>query len=187
LSQNLHHLFTDIFYRWTTGFGSMFQFKQIAELGLPYAKHDVIRQNLGVVRFLQANPEYLQKDEQGKPRSFDENATVQQVTEMALSNAKASVQSASLVFAHSVVDTATMDYCECTRLAAPGDWEPHLDNKEVTLSKQKLLTLREFRGLTYDAVFQRLLSKAFSDLKATLVSGKIAATCRAFLPICPYM
>ena len=53
---------------------------------------------------------------------------------MTVGLAQIGVDAASIVFAHSVLDAAALDYCRVTALVAPGDWESVIDQRQVKLS-----------------------------------------------------
>jgi hypothetical protein len=46
-------------------------------------------------------------------------------------------------------------------------------NKSVSLSEAKILTLDEFKNLTYEKVYQRILDKAFAELKSRSIMARI--------------
>jgi hypothetical protein len=55
-------------------------------------------------------------------------------------NYKASIDAASLIFAHSIIDNATFNYCRCCALANPSDWGKFVEKKKVSIEDIKGLT-----------------------------------------------
>jgi len=75
------------------------------------------------------------------PEGFYRENSPEKISNMLLDNAvsgfEASVDAASLVFAHSVIDQAAYDCCKVTALVAPGDWEDNVSKKQVCLCEVK--------------------------------------------------
>jgi hypothetical protein len=68
--------------------------------------------------------------------------------------ARTAIDTASLVFAHAILDGAAYAYCKVSMLAKPDDWMENLGKKQVSLA--------EIKDLTYEEVFMNQL-KIFSE------------------------
>jgi hypothetical protein len=77
-------------------------------------------------RISEANPEYLLRNPDGTVPPLEADRIVREITEIVMGNAQTNIDAACLVFAHSVMDAATIDYLDCTIAAASQDWEPQL-------------------------------------------------------------
>lgn len=76
-----------------------------------------------------------------------------------------SLDAATIVFAHSMVDSAAMDYCRVTALHAPADWEPDLLSKQIPLDM--------IRGQTYDQIREAKLEQTLVELERASLREKI--------------
>ena len=70
---------------------------------------------------------------------------------------RASVESAAIVFAHSIVDAISFDFCKCIAIAHPQAWESILPQRKVELQK--------FRDSTYEEILSQLISKHLDVLE----------------------
>ena len=75
------------------------------------------------------------KDEAGRERAA--RLIHDKLTETALQNASSSVDAASIVFAHSVLDEALADFIEVTTLVAGEFWEERLQGRKAELRDVK--------------------------------------------------
>src|SRR5579871_1275291 len=73
-------------------------------------------------KFFEANP----------PEKIVDDMTKQTIAEMELM-----MNAASVVFVHSVLDAAALDFCRAAALAAPKDWEDVVGKKNVSLADAK--------------------------------------------------
>ena len=78
----------------------------------------------------------------GEPENLQQKLATDQ-----LSRFEAAVDSASLIFAHSIVDAAALDYCKVTALTAPDSWAKYVENKRLSLA--------ELKGRDYPQVLAR--------------------------------
>jgi hypothetical protein len=100
------------------------------------------------------------------PEKLVEQMTAQTIAEMELV-----MNAASIVFVHSVLDAAALDFCRVTALAAPKDWEGAVEKKSVSLAEAK--------EANYDQLLQQKLADHFLQLekesllkKADLLLGR---------------
>ena len=97
-------------------------------------------------------------------QKFGEKAA-ESMTSESLRHARASVDAASLVFAHSVLDANAIDYLQVTALAAPKDWLPDVQNKQVSLG--------DVVRLKPDELFHQSLEKRLKQLERESLVTKI--------------
>ncbi len=139
-------LFTETFLSCNSRFAVISSFRRISELGLPAATLDIYDQYLQFADELFNDPQHdsLFIDKQ---KAFETLGGVEALgSKMAqdqITNYKASVDAASLIFAHSVIDNAVLNYCSCSALAAPDDWEKFIEKKKVSIEEIKGLTANE--------------------------------------------
>src|SRR5262249_3098878 len=76
-----------------------------------------------------------------------------------------SLDAATILFAHSMVDGAAFDYCRVTALHAPEDWESDLLNKQVPLNI--------VRKESYEKIRDDKLRQALVDLEMESLRKKI--------------
>ena len=81
---------------------------------------------------------------------------------------------ASLVFAHSIVDSAAYDCCRTTGLISPDDWESAVE--------KKTFTLKDIKGEAYETLRERKLEKYFLRLERKSLLHKLAALRRVCKP-----
>lgn len=106
------------------------------------------------------------------------------MTEMALKSAEQSVDAASIVFAHSVIDAAASDFLRVTSMASPADWEQFLDER-------KRWSVADVRNFGYERLFKGLLFEQLEVIERNwslpTKLGRLQQLCRPqadwFLPI----
>ncbi len=152
--------FTRGFHRLTTGWVNLRAFREVAELGLPLAAPSLESRRQQDVQYLMQTPDWpnvLKRPEEFQKRG-GANGMASQMTAFSLKSAPASVDAASLVFAHSFVDAALMDFLYVTSIACPKDWEQFLDCK-------KQWTVAEVRQSGYELLFSGLLDSELRNME----------------------
>ncbi len=161
-------LFNETFRRWTASWVIIWSFREVAEAGLPLAKMVVSAQKAALLGKLLTDPEYeklfLVDRQKLIEQKFGEK-TAESMTSESLRHAQASVDAASLVFAHSVLDANAIDYLRVTALAAPKDWLQDVQNKQVSLED----VLRQ----KSDELFHQALKKRLERLERESLNTKI--------------
>ena len=76
--------------------------------------------------------------------------------EKTVSSFQASIDAASLVFAHSLLDASVLDYCKVCSVACPRDFEPFVNNKKTELKTVKEKTYDEILNLEIDEYLKNL-------------------------------
>lgn len=76
-----------------------------------------------------------------------------------------SLDAATVVFVHSVVDAAAFDYCRVTAVAAPADWEQDLKSTQIPLS--------DIANSSYEELLRRKLDDHLQKLERESLRTKI--------------
>lgn len=90
--------------------------------------------------------------EMNPPDKIVEQMTAQTIAEMELM-----MNAASLVFVHSILDAAALDFCRVTALASPKDWESVVEKKGVSLAEAK--------EANYEQLLRQKLKDCFVQLE----------------------
>ncbi len=99
----------------------------------------------------------LFRDKAGFFKAIPPGKLVEEMTEATVRHGQVGVDAASIVFSHSMLDGAALDYCRVIALVAPRDWESTLDQRQIKLS--------DARELGYDEVLRRKLDEYFKQLE----------------------
>jgi len=141
--------------------------QRVAAAGLPSAAKAMSLQYAAFMQSMLTDKQYeklfIDKEKFVASGMADRMAT--QMTETSIRNASVSVDAASIVFAHAVVDDAALSYLKVTLLAAPADWEAFVESKKVELKElkskepQKLFeeaSLRKIEELKWESLPKKL-------------------------------
>jgi hypothetical protein len=113
-------------------------FRQIGFAGIPYATKIVAEEQSSVIAYLAESGKLseLFLGVRG-PEDLKRIATMvrSKLTEQTVKNARCSIDAASLVFAHSILDDALGSFLQITSDVAPAYWEKRLEGKQVPLAK----------------------------------------------------
>ena len=180
-------IFTRTFHNITNRFSVVNSLRHVAELGLPEVIPGIYQEWLQFAHQLFNDPQYdhLFLDKEGAIR---EGGGIQSMGRMMAENQllafRSSVEAASLVFAHSILDSAAMDYLRVTALQGPNDWSEDVNGKQVPLSA--------IQRKTYDDLLKEKVSQHLEtfDRQSLLVKvDKLFQVCRpeqGFAPMDDY-
>jgi hypothetical protein len=129
-------LASELCFRSIDAFGAVFRFRQMANTGLPQATVVTARDCAALYRELAESDEYtdmflVDRKKLVKLGYFDQAA--QTMIERAVKGFKVSLDAASLIFAHSLLDGAAMDWCRVCSLARPTDFIQAIGQKKVSI------------------------------------------------------
>lgn len=126
-------------------FGSITSFRDVAQLGLPHALAQKEDHYAQFIRNLAIDPEHskiftdLDKlNKEGEPDKFAEL-----MTHNVRLGFQSAVDSASLVFAHSIIDSIAFDCCYVSARLRPEDWMPQIGRRTIELFAVAKHTLDE--------------------------------------------
>jgi hypothetical protein len=114
---------------------------------------------------LVSDPEYndLIMDKEAFLSVMPKDKFVELGVQVALQTSVNSMDAATILFAHSMVDGAVFDYCRVTALHAPEDWESDFSNKQVPLSVMRKMSFEEIRDTKLKETLKALERESLSE------------------------
>ncbi len=185
--QEAEELFGRTFSTSMSRFSTIDAFRSVAALGLPAATEQVFRESIGFAHDLFHDPQYdkLFLDKNGALEALGGlEGFIEQMTKNKIIKFQDAIDAASLIFAHSLLDGAALNYCRATSLASPSSWEDFVNQKRVGL--------QEVKGSTYDNILRAKIEEYLQvlDREALLTKiDRLFAVCRppaGFAPIVGY-
>jgi hypothetical protein len=161
-------LFNSIFHRALTRWAAIYSFREIARLGLSDATEKVYADQMQFLQEVFYGSEYADifYDQQKAAEAVSIEKLAQTALITKIEGFQNSVEAASIVFGHSMLDDAVFKYCEVTALVAPADWQSVLEKKEVTLA--------ELASSTYEELFAAKLEQfLYKDLEKQSLPRKL--------------
>ncbi len=153
-------LFNNTFFRTTQRLGFVYTFRQVVLAGIP----------LGAAELGQSMLTTL--SDPSNRRLFRKEPSAEVIQELSDSAARRSAEdthgaldSASLIFAHTIVDDASYQYCRVSALAEPTDWDSDIERTTIRLGD-----LRQKRVETH---FEEAREKKLRDLERGSLLAKI--------------
>jgi hypothetical protein len=167
-------LASDLFTRNLSAWIAVQNFRWLGQLGLPHATHQATEQlqqgfqsassrvkDALEARVLDNMIKAATKLFTGAwPPRADPEFLIQALTKHSATTFASALDAATLIFAHSVLDSAALDWCRVCALAAPDDFLPLIDQKKVTLADVQAAT-------------------SFAELRATALQGYLDSLDRA--------
>lgn len=146
ISKDAERLAQEIFIRTADAKLSVFAFRGMGQLGLPHAKNEEARtweQNFkrGFARAEEIAAFSGQKD--SFHRFFENEA--KRITDKSVTAFESALDAASLIFLHSILDTAAFDWCRVCAVACPDDFMPYIGNRQFTLTEVQAASFSELR------------------------------------------
>jgi hypothetical protein len=157
-------LYTQTFVRSLKAQGFIFALRQVVDLGTQLGS-EVLRVQTQTIVQLLLEQYAIFKDTETFIGAGLHNKMADEMSEMTLKQAQIAVDAASLIFGHSVLDGAALDYCKVCALIAPDDWAESVDKKTVEL--------RELRSHSYSDLLRDRLDKFLEDLDQKPLAKKI--------------
>jgi hypothetical protein len=153
-------LASDLFTRNLSAWGAVQSFRWLGQLGLPHATRQAtekFQQGFqSASRRLKDALEARVLDNAIKaatklftgawPPLADPEFLTQAMIEHSATTFESALDAATLIFAHSVLDSAALDWCRVCALAAPDDFLPLIDQKKVTLADVQAVSYAELRA-----------------------------------------
>jgi hypothetical protein len=137
----------------------------MVQLGIPAAADAKAKETSTVYDEMMSSPQYenLFIDKEGfraaTPKDKFIDLTVKHTVETSIN----SLNAATILFAHSMVDGAAFDYCRVTALHAPEDWEPDVLNKQVPVSFVRGASFEQIRAAKLEEVLEDLEMKSLKE------------------------
>jgi hypothetical protein len=158
-------LFNETFNRNLRAWNTVAIFRQMVQLGIAAAAEakatEAGRLYDAMISSVQYEKLFLDREgfRAANPKEKFVEMTVKYSTETSIN----SLNAATILFAHSMVDGTAFDYCRVTALHAPQDWEPDILNKQVPLSAVREATFEKIRGAKLEEVLEDLEMKSLRE------------------------
>lgn len=152
-------LFAQTFNNITSRFSVVNALRRVANLGMPAATPIVHEEWLAFAHQLFHDPQYenIFLDKKGALEAAGGiEGMGKSMAENQLSMFKAAVDAASLVFAHSIVDSAALDFLRVTAAHNHLDWVSFIEQKKISISA--------LGGSTYDDVVRDAVAQYIDSL-----------------------
>lgn len=106
----------------------------VVEIGLPDAKQRIYNEASTLPEWMESALEWKFPDPSiHTPEKRDWLST--KITEVVIGDIQGSVNAASLIFAHSILDDVASECCKIILVAAPTEWEDVVQNKKVSFAE----------------------------------------------------
>jgi hypothetical protein len=164
-------LASDLFARNLTAWMAVTNFRWLGQLGLPHATRQATEQlqqgfqsaSRRVTDALEARVFNNMIKAATKlftgawPPQADPGFLTQALIDHSATRFESALDAATLIFAHSVLDSGALDWCRVCALAAPDDFLPLIDQKKVTLADvQAAASVAALRAPALEAYFNSL-------------------------------
>lgn len=161
-------LFNETFWRYHRLWASVSSFRDVLRPVLPGAEQLQARQAAALYDNLTTDPTYMKllTNPEEFAKKVDRTQFVAMATALRMKEVADSLDAATVVFAHSVLDGSAMDYCRVIALHAPRDWERDLERRSVSLS--------EVRKNSYEELLSTRIEDRLEELERKSLLEKIA-------------
>lgn len=151
-------LYIEVFNRLSVEWSRILTFHQMGTIGQDSARDAIYRNNLHFIRhqLLQGEHRQLLKD----PEAFARDGLAEQaprlMTDHAVTTYRQTLDAASLVFTHSILDAAMLDCLRICALLAPSEWLVTLKDKKVGIAEAASRPFAELLGEAISTELTRL-------------------------------
>ena len=149
-------LLNHIFLRTGNTWGVITSLRTTMEAGLPTARAAIEASNADFMRRQLSGGQRSIFVDPSKVVADFAHGMVRGMTDITLTQARSSMDAASLVFSHSLLDGAALDYCRVTTIVDPGTWEEILKGRQVPLHEVKARPFSELLQEQIDDYFETL-------------------------------
>lgn len=134
---NVTEIMSKMFGRYTSTWGIIDDFRQVSRLGLEANKEDILQKKYQLMDYMLNSGQFdnIFLDKEYFMTNIDNFANG--MTEQTIANAKASVEAATIIFIHTMLDTIITDLCRVTMYKYPERWDDELDKMEITFKHVK--------------------------------------------------
>ena len=149
-------------------FSTILTFRSVAKFGLPAVTEQVLKESTHIAHELFNDPRYdnLFKDKNGVIELLGGlDRVIEEMTKKKIKIFHYSIDAASLIFAHSILDGVALEYCRTTALASPSSWEGFVSLKQIKL--------QDIRGSTYDNILRMKIDAHLQALERESLKAKI--------------
>jgi hypothetical protein len=162
-----NELFARIYVRSMKGQLLIDSFRQVAELGRPHAEKVLGEKAKSIALEVSARQSGGSSPDDVKAilEQMSPQQLVTSILGKTLVRSQAALDAASIVFAHSLADSAAYDCCRVVASLAPTDWLPRVENRTLPLS--------EIKGRSFDELLNHKLNEFISDLERDSLLKKV--------------
>jgi hypothetical protein len=164
---NPDELFTEVYNRMLEGWHEVWSFREVSMVGLQVGWPHVVSLKEKFLKDLASGPDFQQivrNPEEFAKIGFQELAS--RTARMSVGAAKTAVDSASLIFIHSIVDAGAVGLLRAISAVDPSGWERFLDDKKLAVS--------DVRKQGYEALYFDLLASELNNIERSFSLPKKA-------------
>lgn len=150
--------FADVWIKLTTDWERILTFRRMGILGLESATAKLYASNVQFVQdeLVSGDFKHLLKNPDAFVREGHDSALIKAMTEGAAGSFEQSLDSAALVFAHSILDAAVHDCLWISAFSAPRDWMEFVGKRSILLSELETRSPAEHLTVAVSGELDRL-------------------------------
>jgi hypothetical protein len=163
-------VFSETFSRFTKNWTFITSLRQFGDVTFPFAEEVLGQIHTDYIERISVDPEYkkLIVKFDGSESNWDEdmkNLMRTGMTELVVTNARAGIDAASLVFAQSILEDCAWSFLKTCALASPADWTPIISEKKISYT--------ELSGSTPEAIREELIHDKLDQLERESLLRKV--------------
>ncbi len=165
MSTPAEKLFSETHGRTIRAWNAVSTFRQVVHAGFAAAVRAKAEEAAGLYDQLISDPNYTKflLDVEGFQKAMPKDKFVAFGVKESAETSTNLLNAATVLFAHSMVEGAAMDYCRVTALQAPQDWEADLLSKQVPLAQVRATPFDQIRKIKLDVLLEELEMKPLID------------------------
>jgi hypothetical protein len=158
-------LFSETYGRYLRTWSAITTFRQMVKLSIAAAAEARAEEASALYDEMMSSPQYekLFTDKEGFRAALPKHKFIELNVRQSMDTSVNSLNAATILFAHSMIDGAAFDYCRVTALHAPQDWELDILNKQVPLSVVRGTSFEEIRGAKLVEILEDLEMKSLRE------------------------
>jgi hypothetical protein len=161
---------TETLRRLWKNWATILSLRQVSDVAIPIAARPLATIHRDFVDQISIDPQYKKiiVNLDGSEATWDEdtkNILRTAMTAGVMTSAKAAVDAASIVFAHSVLDDTAWSYLRVCALACPADWEAIIAKKQISLAS--------VREKSFEAVRNEKIKEKLDELERKPLLEKV--------------
>ena len=168
--QNAEDVLSETYGRFMKNWAFITSLRQVADVALPIAEEALTEIYADAVEDVATHPKYknIIVNLDGSETTWSEatkNLFRTNMTESAITNARAAIDAASLDFAQSILDDCAWSYLKVCSLANAADWEPVIAEKKVSFSA--------FNEKTHEVIRNEIIQEKLKQLERDSLLKKV--------------